>query len=510
MHILSYRGPDQPGGVSGALSVVAKSSKDNSLQWSFMVGSNLCTNEFPPQDQPKCDYVCTFPREIIDGHYRHCNNFLWPILHDMPENAFYDDADHQKYLRFNLAVAENLARTASQRKAAPIHYFIQDYQMSKVSEYLNVKPSTTSSIFWHVPWPRDVQEEHIATMKDVAMGLLHASTIGFHLTEYASNFLEFVQEHMPEFDVDLQEMSASKSLPKSEGIALIRQRKTQLVVQPIGIDLSFWKEKVPNQHSAESVDTVLKSAKIEVTTNEEPIHNKEISRLHEKLGINRSLPFVLSVDRGDYTKGVLPRLEAIGHYFESHPDQLKKIVFVQVCQPTRVGLHFFDRYWSECIQKAEEINSKWRNENWSPIHWISTSLSANALAVLYRDAAGMIVSSVRDGLNLTSKEFIACANSTAVLMLSRGAGSFHELTEFVIEINPDDPAKLAEQMHAALNQTESIRALKIEELKATLSINSLDQWWETFASDVAPPMRPVSNIQGKKYNRGPKKVATAL
>lgn len=438
MAILTYRGPSRSGGVSGSITQVFNKFGQGEQWWHITECALLVRQSHSVRLR------CQISKSIVDGHYRYCNNFLWPVLHDMPEQASFSRDDHKCYQQFNLALAANVMHEAA-LSIPQSHYFVQDYQLALLPAILSTTFREKTSIFWHVPWPKSVRKEDLPMLSEVALGVLEANQVGFHITEYADNFMLFVQRYLPDYLVNF----------KQNTISALRSRQyrqqTKVIAQPLGLDLQFWKAQleINEQHS---------------------IHLPQIPS-----------NYVLSVDRADYTKGVIERLNAISEFFSLYPDWQTKVSFVQVCQRTRPGLASFDRYWDKCTQLASEINAKWRQENWEPIVWISEPLSSDTLASLYNKAQIMLVNPLRDGLNLTAKEFVACSGrSPGVLILSDGAGVWQELGPHALRAAPDQPRQLAAAILAGLNTPLANRQSLQSDMRKVLLTNSLAAWWQRF------------------------------
>jgi len=443
MNILSYRGPSTAGGVSSALARIIETCADGNQRWWYMDG---CTMETRTSAYNAPVEIANVPQAVIDGHYSYCNSFIWPILHDLPQHATFNARDRRHYQIFNTRFARKILRSG---ELISNLCFVNDYQLALATGLIARAHGKEIILFWHVPWPSAVSEEHAPFIAEIAEGLLGAKRLGFHTEEYARNFLKFVESHLGDFEVDEDTLTIINRRD--------RRRVTELIALPLGLDFRFWSE----------------------TTN-------EATPIHKDLDVREKIfgRFVLSVDRADYTKGVMERLEAIDAYFEQNPQRVGKITFVQVCQPTRSGLSAFDKYWQECRARAEQLNSRYSNElsgnsNWSPVSWIDKPVPPKVLAWLYSKAESMLINPVRDGLNLTAKEFAVCS-SHGSLILSRGAGVWHELGENVVPLHTLNARTMAEQIEAALSMPIAEKIERLQAMKKTIKANSLRTWWRKF------------------------------
>jgi trehalose-6-phosphate synthase len=298
--------------------------------------------------------------------------------------------------------------------------------------------------------------------------------IGFHTTEYAANFASFITKYLPKCQVQGSHIiyagdSTHSFNPQRIAVGYdgpyvmqqLRQHRpiatvsgTRLVVKPLGIDLDHWSNlQKPFQSSS----------------------------LLSELGLREKQQFILSVDRADYTKSVLERMQIIDKFFDRNPDWKERLSFMQVCFRTRPGLHNYDQYWHKCKDYAEKLNSKWQSESWKPLLWIENSLPADKLSTLYHHATAMLVNPVRDGLNLTAKEFVACQeNNPGVLLLSSGAGAWQELGKYALPAHPHEQEETVLSIENALHMSIPERMERNVAMKNVLRKNELKHWWSFF------------------------------
>lgn len=435
MRILSYRGPSAPGGVSSAVTQIFE-QENYSSEWWFIDGDSLICKSTQGENT---DYA--IDSTLIENHYKYCNNFLWPVLHDLPQYAHYSEPERLSYKAFNSGVAFRLRNTEEDNQSG---FFVNDYQFALIPNLL--KHSTDSFVFWHIPWPKYIRQEHVEAMAEVATGLLNAKVVGFHTDEYRENFFRFVTQHMSQFSVQFSNHSI-KSIDKTN----YSSHSTRFITAPLGIDSEYWSDLA------------------------------NIGSLHQQVLTPPGMPVVLSVDRADYTKGVAERFIAIDHFFEKYPQWHQKVSFLQLGTRSRQGLPEFDRYWQDCQQRFTSLNSLRATENWQPLVWTDSPRTSRELAALYRKASVMLVSPVRDGLNLTAKEFVACQKSRpGVLGLSKGAGAWKELGHGSVELDPHNPEAFAHAIAQSLAMSDNEKSSRSHVLKDSLAVNSISNWWTSF------------------------------
>jgi trehalose 6-phosphate synthase len=466
MNIVSYRGPGMAGGVSSALERIWNEYAGQANWW------HLSDNEFRVASGLDFEMrkVASFAKDLVKGHYDYCNEFLWPVLHDLPQYATYRAENRDHYNKFN----ELLARLISYSPLsnASSFFFLQDYQLGLLPAYLKRSGMSKTSIFWHIPWPKNVREEHVEPLKQLVKGLLASEAIGFHVQEYGLNFLDFVEKFIPGYIVDRRTMTVrhennvglgfvpSRNYAVGGGVIEPRARLaysarvTKIVVAPLGLDFDHW-------------SSMSRTAKATIW---QPALAKK--------------PYILSVDRADYTKGVSHRLRAINAFFEKYPQWRGEVSFAQIAGRTRPGIEHFDNYWNECKELDDKVHEKWHMGNWQPLVWLESSFSQEQLSLLYKNAAAMLVNPVRDGLNLTAKEYVASQGpKPGVLCLSKGAGAWHELGDHCLEVAPEQPEQIADAIAQALVMSPSEKAIRMDSLIEKVKNNHIEDWWDKFSTN---------------------------
>ncbi len=455
------------GGVSPALTQLMESGEGNHRWWYVNDASIKC--QYGAGGIPAAK--ANIPKAIIEGHYRYCNDCIWPVMHDLEEYATYRSEDRALYERFNRIIAREIATESG--LSNPL--FVQDYQLALLPKELKRLDGPESGVFWHIPWPKAVGKEFLPAIIDLAKSLLSANFVGFHTDEYAENFLAFVADNIPGVRLAARQrvvqreprlLSNPYSTYQSKDFHFLGIREsgsglpmtTRVISAPLGLDMEYWNRLATGR----------------------PNH-----QLHPSLA---GTEFVLSVDRADYTKGVIPRLESIFQFFTDHSEMIGKVTFAQLCNRSRQGLESFDRYWFDVKRLEREINSKFSSGEWKPILDIPGPLNPSDLSLIYRNASVMLVNPLRDGLNLTAKEFVACqsVSTPGVLALSASAGVFEELGPWSVEVKPFEPREMSNAVYNALMMPASEREFRMTSMKAALANNTISDWCETFGALLQP------------------------
>ncbi|MGD9680650.1 MAG: trehalose-6-phosphate synthase [Candidatus Obscuribacterales bacterium] len=467
LSIASYRGPGMAGGVSTALATLWKTVGDRAQNWYYICSKSesiKCASK-RGENGSRASLELILNPQLIKAHYHYCNDFIWPVMHDLPQHASYRRQDRERYVHFNRQFARVIE---SKRRGYENTCFIQDYQLALVSRHF----SGSKQIFWHIPWPREVFPEHVEPVREIAEGLLACETIGFHTAEYADNFARFVKDHLSDQSVvtfrrerenRLRAVTAAGEPAAARRSAgrlrvLVRngltQRVSRVFVAPLGLDIDYWQQL--------------------------SMASSSFDRQLYDMGLGDG--YILSVDRADYTKGVFERIKAIDVFFCKYPHWAGLTKFVQICGRTRAGLSAFDQYWSKCRGLADSVNRRHGTDNWDPIVWIDTPMSPELLSGCYRNARVMMVNPVRDGLNLTAKEFFVCQkDDPGALLLSPGAGAWHEVGDHAVFADPHNSHQMAEAIEESLRMPVQEREQRAGAVMRTLSENTLEDWCQFFA-----------------------------
>ncbi len=441
MIILSYEGPSARGVVSDTLTRVLSQSAV-SHKWCFLHNEILQLISANSNEQS-----FAIPPAVIEGHKRYCKEFLLPLLHDLPPFVNFEQADRHMYAVLNEIFA--LSVVDNTRLQLQENVFINDYQLALCPWYFANSSSVQTSVYWYEPWPNFVEGRFITYLMEVAVGLLRAKRLTFHIKDYKQRFLSFVDCYMPGYEVDF---ASSK---------VFRPDKTvvEILAQPLGFDDEYWQY-------------LGKQRKPKCT-------HFDLNKLTNK-------PFVLSVDSVDDAQGIIERLQGIEHFLCANPNQIGKVRFIQVCQRASKGLSNFDDYWLDCRVLTNSINKRWGIDDWQPIVWLEEPIADNFLAWLYKHAKILLLTPLHDGLNLATKEFPFCSLD-GVLILSVRSGFWSELSESVLTLVNLRPDTIAEQIAYGLSMSKRTRVKRIAKLRSSISLNSLRRWWENVALHADMP-----------------------
>jgi trehalose 6-phosphate synthase len=375
------------------------------------------------------------------------NQTLWPALHGFLGRARYRQAEWEAYRRVNDRFADFVSKVATKNALVWVH----DYQLLLVGAALRAREhGGRLGHFLHVPFPSLDVFETVPWAREIVEAMLAFDLLGFHTRRYATNFL----------DVATQLALATRN---ERGVEH-RGRTTDVRVFPLGIDASGFR------------------------TNGEERDDPEIAALRADLG-DRTL--VLGVDRLDYTKGIVERLEAFARMFALRPEWKGRVTLLQIAVPSRADVPEYGAQRRAVEGLVGAINGELGETSWMPVRYLRRSYERAALTRLYREARVALVTPLRDGMNLVAKEYVAAqdANDPGVLVLSRFAGAAEQL-EDAVQVNPYDRDGTALAIHTALAMPLEERRARHARLRAIVADGTPTRWAREFVEALAATMAP--------------------
>jgi trehalose 6-phosphate synthase/phosphatase len=380
--------------------------------------------------------------EQVQTFYEHLSNgVLWPVLHDRLDRLPVHLDGWDIYEQVNELFADVVA--AHWRPGDLV--WIHDYQLMRLPALLRRRiPEARIGFFLHVPFPNPEMFLTLPVREWLLDGMLGADLIGFHTRRYRGHFTAVVRR------LKRMEMDA-------DGHLRFDSRAVQLGIFPMGVDAHDLAERA-NARSVSSAVLELKQS---------------------------SQRLLAGVDRLDYSKGLVRRLAAFERLLERHPEWRGRLRFVQVAVPSREATPSYQEFRAEVEGAVGRINGRFGTAAWTPIHYLYRSVDDDTLLALYRAADIMLVTPLRDGMNLVAKEFVACRSTEdGVLLLSEFAGAADELTEATM-VNPYDVDGVAEAIHAALSMNGGERRRRMRALREQVLGNDVHAWASRFLTSLA-------------------------
>lgn len=361
-------------------------------------------------------------------YYGFANEGLWPLCHIAHVRPVFRSADWERYVEVNQRFADAVIREAHNDDPVVL---VQDYHLALLPRMVReVLPRATIITFWHIPWPNPESFGICPWREEILEGLLGSTILGFHTPFHRKNFIDTVDRY-------LETRIETEASMISYGGEL-----TQVEHYPISI---AWPEteQMPRQ-SVEQCRSDIRAA----------------------LGLPPQHLLGIGVDRLDYTKGIIERLQAVERMLELTPHMVGRFTFVQIAAPSRSSLDEYQNFEARVRSLAARINQRFGRDGCQPILLKIEHHEQEQLQLYYRAADVCMVTSLHDGMNLVAKEFIAMRDDEqGVLILSQFTGAARELHEALI-INPYHIEQGAEALYRALTmpaveQRERMRSMRL-------------------------------------------------
>lgn len=377
-------------------------------------------------------------REEIRGFYQgFSNDVLWPLFHYLIQQVPLSARHWEEYERVNLRFAEVVAKHCGPQDEVWIH----DYQLMRLPALLRrLRPSLRIGFFLHIPFPAYEVFRILPMRRLLLEGLLGADLIGFHTRAYAEHFTASVTRLL--------------GVAVGNGERFEYEGRTPVVgAFPMGIDMARF----------EGADA-----------------GSPFGADRRPVGSARSGKTLVAIDRLDYTKGIPRRLLAFEHLLRTRPELRERVTLVQVAVPSRTGVRAYRRFRRRVDAMVGRINGTFGTPGWTPVQYLYRGFNQSELVGLFRSADVMLVTPVRDGMNLVAKEFIASrVDGDGVLVLSEFTGAAEELAE-AVQVNPFDVAESAEAYSIALAMPRQERRTRMRALRARIRANPIAKWSDSF------------------------------
>jgi len=380
-------------------------------------------------------------------YFGFANEGMWPLCHVAHVRPMFRQSDWETYRAVNQRFAD--AVVAEARTEDPV-VLVQDYHFALLPAMIRAKlPRATILTFWHIPWPNPESFGICPWRREILQGMLGSTILGFHTRFHCKNFLETVDRFL-EARIEHEHSTIS-----------FQDEETLVESYPISIE---W----PTEEAMAEWPSVAECRR----------------RVFERLQLPDETCLAVGVDRFDYTKGILERLHAVERLLEKRPEWTGRFVFVQVAAPTRGALEEYRSFQERIERVTQRINERFGRSGYRPVHLLAEHHGQEAVTELFRAADVCVVTSLHDGMNLVSKEFVAARNDErGVLVLSRFAGAARELTEALI-VNPYHVEEAADALHRAATMPEAEQRERMASLRMTVREFNVFRWAGHMLSDA--------------------------
>ncbi len=421
-----------PGGLVRALEPVLQRVNGSWVGWSGTAG---------PAPEPFIhDGIAQQPvaltEEEVDGfYYGFCNSALWPLYHD----AVIPPEFHRHHWRPYRAVNQRYAEVAAVAVDPGDIAWVQDYQLQLVPGMLRqLRSDITIGFYLHIPFPPLELFARLPWRRQIIEGLLGADVLAFQTRASVQNFARAARRFGGAESIGRRELGW-------------QGRSIKLQRAPIAIDTNHF------EHLARSESV-----------------QKRVTELRHELGDAEHI--ILGVDRLDYTKGIDLRLKAFAGLLERSADEPRRYAFVQVAVPSRENVPAYQDLRSDIEQLVGRINGDYGEPGWSPVSYLYRSLDLEELVAYYVVADVMLVTPLRDGMNLVAKEYVACRRGLpGVLVLSEFAGAAEQLKSAVI-VNPYDVDAVTQAMGDATEMDYGEARMRMQRLRRTVRKETVFEW----------------------------------
>jgi trehalose 6-phosphate synthase/phosphatase len=378
------------------------------------------------------------------------NGVIWPLFHYLFDQGPIEGSDWNAYRRVNRLFAE--AALPSARKGDLV--WIHDYHLMLVPEMIREQvPDARIGFFLHIPFPSVDVFRFLPCRTELLEGMLGADLVGFHTSAYTRHFALAVRQLL---DIEV-----------SGDHAWFRGRPVRMGTFPMGVDVARF-------------EALARSPAVE----------RRLQSMQSDVGARQLL---VGVDRLDYTKGIPRRLLAFERFLARFPERRDSVRFIQVAVPSRGEVGKYRDFRRRVNEIVGRINSATSTIGSVPLHYLHRSVSEDTLSALYRSAAVMLVTPLKDGMNLVAKEFVASRiDEDGVLMLSEFAGAADELGDAVM-VNPYDLDAVADAIEAALAMPADERRTRMRSLRQRVAANTVHDWIRGFTDELELQSRTARN-----------------
>ena len=408
------------------------------------------TSRFTPEQQAELERALTaraiVPVPLSADHIKRfyhgfANRVLWPLFHYLIDRVPVDATGWDAYRQVNETFADIVVREYRTGDVVWVH----DYQLMLVPAMLRRRlPGARIGFFLHIPFPSSEVFRTLPWRREVLDGLLGADLIGFHTYSYLRHFVASLL-HVEGVETDIDRV-------------LIGDREVRLGAFPMGIDATGFAADARNPAIIAAAEAIRRDA-----------------------GGRRIL---LGVDRLDYTKGIPRRLQAVERLLTRRPDLRDEVRYIQIAVPSRGEVESYQRFRRQVEEAVGRINGTCGTLRSTPIQYVYQSVSNAELVALYLAADVMLVTPLRDGMNLVAKEFLASrVDEGGVLVLSEFAGAAAELGEAVV-VNPYDVGAVAEAIVRSIEMTPDEQRARMRPMRRRVLDYDIHTWAGAFMASL--------------------------
>ncbi|MEV6714997.1 trehalose-6-phosphate synthase [Lentzea sp. NPDC051208] len=433
-----------PGGLVSALEPFLRSHSGAWVGW-----PGVADTEVPPFED---DGLLLHPvelsaKEVEDYYEGFSNGTLWPLYHDVVAQPAFHRHWWNTYVKVNQRFADATAKVAAQGATV----WVQDYQLQLVPAMLREqRPDLKIGFFLHIPFPPVELFMQLPWRTEIIRGLLGADLVGFHRPGGAQNFLWLARRL-----VGLEPSRGTVGVRTRPGVVQVGDRTVRVGAFPISIDSA-------------GLDAVARRKDTQARARQ----------IREDLGNPKRI--LLGVDRLDYTKGIDVRIRALYELIADGRVDPEDVAMIQLATPSRERVDHYKTMRQDIEQSVGRINGEFGRVGKPVVHYLHQSVNREELVAFMSAADVMVVTPVRDGMNLVCKEYVACRYDLGgALVLSEFAGAAAELTSAFL-VNPHDLDGVKNALQAALDIDPAEGRRRMRALRRQVLTHDVDRWARSF------------------------------
>jgi trehalose 6-phosphate synthase len=381
--------------------------------------------------------------EIEHFYYGFSNEIIWPLFHDLQSHCNFDPVFWKTYQDVNRKFSDAILKNVSSSD----YIWVHDYHLFNVAKELRgMGMESGIGFFLHIPFPSLDMFLKLPWRFQILEALMAYDLVGFQTGRDRRNFFQCIKALFKDISI------------KGKGqVVTVRYEDRSIRVGnfPISIDYDEFEQLAASQDVSDKAWYI-----------HEDIPNRQI---------------ILGIDRLDYTKGIPNRLEAFRNALYRYPELRGKVTFVQVVVPSREEIPEYYGLKTEIERMVGEINGQYTRSNWIPIHYIYRSLERAELLAYYRTAEMVLITPLKDGMNLVAKEY--CASNTeenGVVILSEFGGAAAQLQKGAILVNPYDIEGIADAIYQGFKMSREERKSRMKKLRQTIRRQGIFWWVDSF------------------------------
>lgn len=441
-----------PGGLVTALEPLLRRNRGAWIGWPGVPDADA-----EPIDE---DGLRMFPvrlseQDVADYYEGFSNATLWPLYHDVIVKPIYHREWWDRYVDVNRRFADATSRAAAKNATV----WVQDYQLQLVPKMLReLRPDLTIGFFLHIPFPPVELFMQLPWRTAIVEGLLGADLVGFHLPGGAQNFLYLAKRL-----VGANTSRGSIGVRSRFGEVEYGSRVVRVGAFPISID----------------------SADLDRKGRERGIRHRA-REIRAELGDPRKV--LLGVDRLDYTKGIDVRLKAFSELLAEGRAKRDDTVLIQLATPSRERVESYKVLREDIERQVGHINGEYGEVGHPVVHYLHRPVPRDELIAFFVASDVMLVTPLRDGMNLVAKEYVACRSDLGgALVLSEFTGAANELQQ-AYQVNPHDLEGVKDAIEAAINQSPEEGRRRMRALRRQVLVHDVDRWARSFLDALAGGM----------------------